>query len=114
MKTFDSFTNDKQSMIDNLNSLLVKRCKSLEMFSKKEQKNGYYGFKNIRIENNTILLDAMNGKDIEDWRYVINGNDVTFWVVGNEGENAYKFSLDDNVDVVTKMIKKLYKQNNSN
>jgi hypothetical protein len=114
MKTFESFTNKKESMIDTLNSLLLNRYKSLIKFDKNEKEKGYQGMDNIRLENNTILFDTQRGKDIVDWRYVINGNDVTFWVVGNEGENKYKFSLNDDVDVVTKTIKKLYKTINSN
>ena len=81
---------------NELTKLLKKRFNSLNRYSKKEQKEGYAGLPNLRIENNTILFDV----DIEDCRF----DDNYFYVVGSEGEE--KISLNDNIDTILKNIKK--------
>jgi len=88
---------------NELLKLLKKRFNSLNRYSKKEQKDGYVGLPNLRIENNTILFDD----NIEDCRF----DNKYFYVVGDEGEE--KISLNDDIDIILKNIKKSARKINS-
>lgn len=85
---------------NDLNELLLKRLNFLKNFSDKEQKEGYSGLKNLKIENNTVIFND----NIKDCRY----DNKFFYVVGNEGES--KVELKENF---LKEIKKQAKICNS-
>jgi hypothetical protein len=96
-----------KTLEDFLINLLNKRVKFLHNYKKRQQKLGFdVDEYNVRIEDNQILFDAFFGKNCEDCGFKIEDDSVTFNVNGMEGADSIKFNVNEDLENISKLIKK--------